>query len=769
MCIFAARESQGLAVARIRVLAVAGVAFLLLAMAGCDVFTSPTARIQEAEKDIAGADYPRARIELKKALQQRPDDAHAHYLLAQVALALGDGDGAADEWDRAVDLGMPRAAAADLGARVYMVTGRYRSLLAQIDDGKLPLQEPARSTYRADALHGLHRDAEALSAYQAALAVDPNFEQAKAGLAAAYIDQGKFDEALALVGAAIARRPDFALGWLLRGTVFARRGQFAQADLALRKALDHAQSQLTTSQMTGLFVTLVETRLANGDVNGAAAVQAQLERLEPNSVISRFVSARVEFARQDYAAAIADLQRLLVAEPTFLPARFLLARALLTQGSLEQSQQELARVVLASPANLEARKLLGQVWLQLGRPEAALRTLLPAMESQSTDAQLRALVDSAGSQLGANGADLAVLEQSVATHPDNDELKVTLAAAYLRNKQENKAAEVLQGTRGRSRLALAGLYLRDGQARKADEVIAQVIAAAPGRADLLYLAGLLYMGASHYEQALKELRAAVDLEPGNAGFWTSTAQAQMALEQPAAARESLKKALGIRSDWLPAVALSAMLDVSSGQPAAAVARVNELRQKHPDDAQIRLLEGDVAVSVRRYAEAAMAYSESYRLHPSSIAALRCYTARRLAGIADPALPLRTWLRRDPEDLHAHMALAESYEATDPAKAIAEYEWIVNREPRSAAALNNLAWLYQTAGNGKALETARKAHELAPAVAAISDTYGWILLQQGRIADALPLLKAAAGSGNAQMAAHYAQAQQRASVADVRRQ
>jgi Tfp pilus assembly protein PilF len=743
-------------------------AWALFSAAGCDKFIEPNTRIAHAEKQIAAADYATARIGLKKALRDQPDDAHAHFLLAEVAFQLGDAAGASDELGRALELGTPPSVATDLSARVDLALERYELLLEHIDSAQLSLREPGRSIYRGHALHGLQRDAEALGAYRAALAADPRSEEASAGIAEAYAAQGQLEAALAQLDAAIAQKPDFALGWLLRGSILARRGQFAQADEALRKALDHAAAQLTPPQRERLLVTLAETQMARGDVAATAATQAQLEQLSPNSTMARFVAARVAVTREDYSAAISELQQLLSAAPDFLPARFLLGRCLLVEGNLEQAAQELAKVVQETPANSEARKFLAQVWLRQERPEAAMRVLIPAMEVKPSDTTLRILMHSAESQLASDPAGLPFLEQSVVTHPDNDDLKLSLAAAYLRNDQETKAIEVLNRTSGASRLALARLYLRKGQSREADQIIARVIAAAAGRADLLNLVGLLYLQAGHYEQALAQLRAAADREPDNAGYWSGVAQAQLALQQPAAARESLGKALALHPDWLPAIALAAMLDLSAGQPEPALARVMELKRKHPRVAQILILEGDVQVAARQYPAAAASYEEAGRLQPSSTTALRSYTARHLAGIADAAKPLRSWLLREPDDVQVRLTLAEAYSESEPSKAIAEYEWIVGRAPRNAVALNNLAWLYQTTGNERALETARQAHALAPANGPITDTYGWILLQKGRIAEALPLLRSAAASGNPPMVTHYTEAQKRAAATTVER-
>ena len=68
-------------------------------------------------------------------------------------------------------------------------------------------------------------------------------------------------------------------------------------------------------------------------------------------------------------------------------------------------------------------------------------------------------------------------------------------------------------------------------------------------------------------------------------------------------------------------------------------------------------------------------------------------------------------------------------------------------PENPAVLNNLATLYYLEGDSRAVATARRANELAPRSAAVLDTYGWLLVESGAVADGLPLLKQAdAGAG-----------------------
>jgi predicted Zn-dependent protease len=57
-------------------------------------------------------------------------------------------------------------------------------------------------------------------------------------------------------------------------------------------------------------------------------------------------------------------------------------------------------------------------------------------------------------------------------------------------------------------------------------------------------------------------------------------------------------------------------------------------------------------------------------------------------------------------------------------------------------LNNLAWAYQQVKDKRALETAERAYKLNPDNAAVADTLGWILVEQGSATRAVELLQKA---------------------------
>ena len=77
-----------------------------------------------------------------------------------------------------------------------------------------------------------------------------------------------------------------------------------------------------------------------------------------------------------------------------------------------------------------------------------------------------------------------------------------------------------------------------------------------------------------------------------------------------------------------------------------------------------------------------------------------------------------------------------------AQAIEQYLYILERDRDNVSALNNIAWLYQEDGIPDGVKYAERAHELAPDRPEVTDTLGWLLVQNGDTNRGLVLLQEA---------------------------
>jgi predicted Zn-dependent protease len=102
-----------------------------------------------------------------------------------------------------------------------------------------------------------------------------------------------------------------------------------------------------------------------------------------------------------------------------------------------------------------------------------------------------------------------------------------------------------------------------------------------------------------------------------------------------------------------------------------------------------------------------------------------------------------WQKNLPNNAQLKLMLADIYISEGVyEKAASLYELIVKQYPNDYVILNNLAWSYFSLGDDRALETAERAYAMNSNDAAVTDTLGWILVEQGDIEKGLGFIKEA---------------------------
>lgn len=558
---------------------------LLLSVGGCNLFVDADKRVARARERIAANDYNAAIIELRNALQSKPDHVSAHLLLAGALLQTGDAAGAETELRQAIRGGAPASSTADLAARIQLALGKGRELLAQIDSGELPLPEPSRSAYRGQAFLGLQQLDSAVTAFKAALEADPKHVRAHIGLAQAWAAQGQTQDALAELDKAQALEQGNAEALMVRGMLLARRGDFEQAEQALTTARTGMQASLTRQQQAVLLAVLAETQLARGNLKDASATQKSLAGLTGDAPFTRVLGARVAIAQQDYAAASADLQRVVAASPDMVSARFLLGAALLAQGNLNQAEAQLAQVIQSSPDNLEARKLLAQVRLRLNQPDAAMQVLMPADQPGESDPQVSTMMGLAHLRLGDDAGALDAFQRGAAKQPNNRQLQLNLAEVYYRTRQIAKAIEVLNAlpvvetdTR-REGMLISALAVRGTKAAQAQ--LDTLVSEHPKHLGILNLASLFYAGSGEYERARALIGQAYAVKPDDPTTLFNAARVEVAAGNPTAATGRLEKLLSVDPNNSMAAIGLAEIAVRTGDFASAQKRLAEFSRRDP--------------------------------------------------------------------------------------------------------------------------------------------------------------------------------------------
>jgi Flp pilus assembly protein TadD len=328
----------------------------------------------------------------------------------------------------------------------------------------------------------------------------------------------------------------------------------------------------------------------------------------------------------------------------------------------------------------------------------------------------------------------AILGTAITGNPDDPEPALRLVALELRANQPAAASEVL------NRMVTSA---KDGEAANA--------------------AAMLLVDENRFDEARTRFRQAVDREPDNSRYWFNLGQSQLVLADPAAASESFRRAAELDPGSLPVALAAVRTALAQHNVPSARRTVDALLKEAPDDPVTQLLLGDVAMNEGRAQQAEVAYSRSFVLRPSSLASIGEYHARVRLDSPRAVEPLQRWLSREPDDAEARHLLADFFLGRgQDAEAREQLEILIRQTPNDVVALNNLAWLLRNTDKARAEQLAVQASAIAPDNPAVADTLGTILLANGKVAEALEVLKKAATAlpDDKSVQGHYAEALRR---------
>ncbi|NHA15390.1 XrtA/PEP-CTERM system TPR-repeat protein PrsT [Thioalkalivibrio sp. XN279] len=593
------------------------------------------------------------------------------------------------------------------------------------------------------------------------------------------LQAGNPQQALAHAQAVLAAQPGSAQGLLLAAMAHMALGQELQAESNLERAVVANPADLNARRL------LAQVRL------GLQSPERALEALGPltDEAIEQGVGtlAGVASVRAgDPEAAVEIFRRQLETEPDNDEVRSMLAVSLIAVGRVDEALAELGMIKGTDAAARQRVDLITiAAQLQEGRTAEAREIAGRLAEENPDDASLRATLG--GLFLYANRVDEAVawMEDALRLDPGHvaahfnlgriAAVRGDLAAArdhftaIVENNPGNTAAlsalAQLDWAAGDREAAVARLQ----QARAADpedanvrvllasylgsnqdwtgaiEVAREAVAADPDSAEAANALGVVLLRAGEAREALGEFARAHQLAPTSPLFLVNRARAERATNQPEAARETLVSALALDPGNYQALLHITDLERQLGRfddAARSLARLEQAAE--PGDARVSLLRGDILVARGEYAAAQAAYEAAGEQGGGNRAVVGQFRARLGQGAAEPEAPMLTWLAQNPGDTAVRLVLAAHYvNAAEYRKAIPQYEQLLAESPDNAMYMNNLAWLYNEVGDGRAEDFAQRAYTAAPDNPMIADTLGWILYQKGDTARALELVREAA--------------------------
>jgi predicted Zn-dependent protease len=210
------------------------------------------------------------------------------------------------------------------------------------------------------------------------------------------------------------------------------------------------------------------------------------------------------------------------------------------------------------------------------------------------------------------------------------------------------------------------------------------------------------------------------------------------------AKKAIDDALMEDPGFLPALEARIVITVKEGQKRLAEDYIQQLKQQFPNRAAGYRLAGTLFMEEGDFSGAAREFSQGMTVEPSSKLLIQHAQSEWMGGNKNKAASLlNDWLSAHNEDIGVRDTLARLYyRVGNLGGASKQYETLIGMDADNAGYYNNLANLYFTLNDSRALETARKAQQLAPESPATNDTLGWLLVQQKMPEEGLPFLRQA---------------------------
>lgn len=670
-----------------------------------------------------------------RLIEQYPDTLEVRLILARLAIRAGNWDEVARHGAAAADL-----APEDPAAQAIAAALDYRKAVLSGDDAAR-----AAAAARAEAL----------------LLADPGSEVARQIAVDARVNGPDPQSALPLIDEAIAGDPDATTYRMIRFRLLVAAGRTEDAGRELEAAYAAAPED------PRLREAMIAWYYEQGDLDGAEAMLRQLAGPDDGAPEGHVTLVRFLAQARGRDAAIAELDRLIAATGGTEPQRLyrgLRAGLQFEAGERDAAVAALREALTDAPASDQTRTLkltLAQMLATSG-DQVGARELVEAVLAEDPN-QVAALKMRAAWLIAADDPDGAIVDLRTALNgaPRDVAVLLLMAEAHERAGARELAGERLalavevSDSAPEVALRYAGFLLQDGKVQPAETVLTLARQRNPGDIRLVRALADLWLQQQAWPQLQALMAELSAIDDDRARSLASELQAAILLgqnrtEEGLAALEGQFESTG--SDR--ALVLLVTSRLRQGEVNAARQLVEAELAKRPDEPALRLLAATVEVAANDAPRAEEMLRALVADLPQAEQPVRMLATLLISGGRrdEAAALLDAALAQQPDSAVLGLLRAGLHEqAGEFEAAIGIYDALYTRDSSNVIVANNLASLLaDRRSDADSLERAAGIARRLRALdqPAFQDTYGWILYRQGKPAEALaPLEAAAAGLPN----------------------
>jgi tetratricopeptide (TPR) repeat protein len=378
--------------------------------------------------------------------------------------------------------------------------------------------DPVRLFERGQSAHSRGDLEKALSFYEQALKVRPEFPEAEFQRGNALASLGRLPEADAAFRLAISYKKNWAMPYSALGTLLMRQGRDKEAEEMFRQALTVDAKEVVALRM------LSDIRLRAGDAKSALEFAKRATAITDAPTSAWIGLAVAEKANGNKVAAKAALDRVLADEPANVAALMERADLFTDEKNFELAIADLKAAAKLKPAEKAVASRLAYVLQQAGKSDEALEVAKAAgLEIQQPTADGKGGVVGTPEEIeAANSTDPAVarkaLEKLLEKNPRSAMLLANLGQSYrtddpARSLDFYRRAVEIQPDAVDYALGYAAALVQARRFPEAAHILQQVVKATPDNyAAHANLATALYE-AKRYQEAIPEYQWILAAKP----------------------------------------------------------------------------------------------------------------------------------------------------------------------------------------------------------------------------------------------------------------
>jgi len=721
----------------------------LISLAGC---TNPekakAEHVRKGDAYLKDSKFQEASLEFRNAIQIDDKLAAAHWGLARAFEGLERFPEMIDELRKTVTLDKENLDARIKLGNYYLAGSRSRAdIVAEAERLAKEVLEKDPKNIEGHILMGSvlfqqQQQDKAFAELNTALQLDTNRVESYLSLAKFHIAARQPEKAEELYKRAISINANSPVAHTEYGKFLAQQNRQGEAEAELRKAVEVGPKDRTARFVLASYY-LVNRQFDKAEESYKALVALEPEKPENQAMLADFYSA---IGRGDEAVKI--YQDVVAKSPEFVLGRYRLAEILLMKGDTQAATNQINEALKKDQHDRQALLLRARMKAQRGQPDdlkAAIEDLKDVLKQEPNSRPGLYFMAQANYNLGLIDQARAFASDLEKNYPDYLPAKLMqLQLTMAGGKPSDYTAAIPLATD-----LLARVDKTAPDRENSPQLLAEV------REKALLVRGTAQLQLLNFGAARQDYESAKAIAEKDPVVHNSLALVSLAEKKQPEAISSFENALSVDATNFDALNGLITLYARTNELDKAHARIDTALSAYPNMASLHFLKAQVfgyqqnGQMVEAELSKALELDQNYMPAYSALAALYIQSKQEDRAIAQyqKIISLR------PENSTAYVLVGILEDQRKNYDVAAEnYRKALEKDPNSAIAANNLAWLYATTGKGNMDEAMRLAQGVVqknPNIAGFIDTLGWVYYKKGLHAAAVDQLRKAVSINEAQ--------------------